>query len=432
MEQDRIFIAGDSRTSIGIGGKKYALGECQKIIKIDDMVVFRSGSESITRLVLDEYLQTDNRSMKKLQLLTNKHVKLFDKNANIDLGDTLHAEFVIAKVEGTTPVIYNISSSNPDNITRIEGEKSTITMSMGVIGENTNKLVESLNGKLDNHALFKTVYETHSSETIGGRLTHYFLDKDQIIEYQSKIIDSRPIRYAKYENDAVQLDTTNGLVVTRSDNQTKAVFNATDGLKFQKNVNGNWVDKFYYDVNSGNLVMDGSIDAKEFKIGGVNALVGNRISVNSIEPLEVGRNVHMGRNAVIYWDQVPDKPYIPTLPSYIQNTRITSTSIESPNISGGVITGGKIIGGTIESGTTINVGTDITVGNNLHIGDPSGGNDKTIYFNSSAYISSGRYGYSDITVSSDVINMNGRTQYSGTVDFSSAIVVGLNLTAKFG
>lgn len=57
--------------------------------------------------------------------------------------------------------------------------------------------------------------------------------------------------------------------------------------------------------------------------------------------MNLGVNVFMGKSATISYNQVSDKPYIPTVPAYITSTKITSTSIESPNILGGTITIGS-------------------------------------------------------------------------------------------
>ncbi|MEK3720588.1 hypothetical protein [Paenibacillus sp. FSL H8-0034] len=74
--------------------------------------------------------------------------------------------------------------------------------------------------------------------------------------------------------NGVVIDSVNGLVITKSDNAIRTVLNATDGFKFQKNVSGTWTDRLSYDAITGNLVIDGSINARELKINGTNVLVG--------------------------------------------------------------------------------------------------------------------------------------------------------------
>ncbi|WP_169083274.1 hypothetical protein [Paenibacillus sp. PL91] len=369
LERDRIFIAGDSRTSIELDGEKFAVGECNKIIKVDDMVIFRSGSEPITRHILDEFIKSKSSSMEKLQQLTKKHIQRFKDESTIDLGSTRHAEFIVARVEGIIPVIYNISSANPDNLKRIEGEVSTMFMSIGG-DEQTNAMVESLNGVLDNIGLFQQVYNAHSSETIGGTMIQYYLDEDKLIEYHSPIIDSRPIKYA---SDAVHLDVTNGLVITRSDNKTKATFNATDGLRFQTSSdNGStWHDSLYYNVNTKNMTFDGDMNIRgslklngsevltadkakiqgdyidKIKIGQLDVSEG-RITTAMIETLEVGRNVIMSPNASITWEQVVNQPNAAQLGGLmINSTRLTH--IDADGVYTGTLQADQIIAGKIKA-----------------------------------------------------------------------------------
>ncbi|MCY9737449.1 phage tail protein [Paenibacillus alvei] len=205
--------------------------------------------------------------------------------------------------------------------------------------------------------------------------------------------------------NGIVIDSANGLVMIDGASRVKTVLNATEGFKFQKNVGSvsspSWEDRLAYDVSTGNLFIDGDIRCRSLKIGGREVLIGDKISggaINEIktdqltvgsakittaliEELEVGRNVKMGRNATIYWDQVADKPYVPTLPSYIQTTKITSTTIESPVIYGGELRGGRII-----SDTTIDVTTDLRVGNNIYLGAQYASGNKRIYLNDATRI----------------------------------------------
>jgi hypothetical protein len=89
--------------------------------------------------------------------------------------------------------------------------------------------------------------------------------------------------------NGVVIDTGSGLVITKSDGSLRTILNATDGFRFQKKVSGAWSDKFYYDATSGNLVMDGSINARELKINGNNVLVnsGSQISGTTIDKIKI-------------------------------------------------------------------------------------------------------------------------------------------------
>lgn len=173
-------------------------------------------------------------------------------------------------------------------------------------------------------------------------------------------------------DNGLSLDTTDGLVTTRSDGKVRTIQNAIDGIKIQTYDGLNWIDKLFADTNGNlkvqNVDVKGNIDCDSLKIGGVSALTENdKISVSAIEDLVVGGNVTMGANATINWDKVIDQPTIPTVPSYITSTKITATTIESPTIIAATINGGEIIGGRITSDSTIDVTTNAKVGNDITV-----------------------------------------------------------------
>ncbi|MNW34048.1 Prophage endopeptidase tail [compost metagenome] len=186
--------------------------------------------------------------------------------------------------------------------------------------------------------------------------------------------------------NGVVIDTANGLVITTNNNLVRTKLNATEGFSFEKYTSGQWVKELFYDVSKGNLVIRGEIDAQGLKVKGKDVLTSDdKIKVSVIEDLVVGGNVKMGPNATISWGQVSNQPYIPVLPSYIQQTKIGSTYIESPTISAGTmsatkINGAEIRGGSITSNTTIDVTTDLKVGNNIIFMDAQSSAPQTIVF----------------------------------------------------
>jgi hypothetical protein len=260
--------------------------------------------------------------------------------------------------------------------------------------------------------------------------------------------------------NGVVIDATNGITITRTDGIARVILNATKGLSFQKSAGGGtWTDKFYYDSTSGNLILDGQLNAKSIKINGVEVIAGNfisgtmidklsvskldvstaKITTAMIETLTVGTNVVMGPSATIAWTNVTGAPVSSwTNPSYITSTKITSTTIESPAISAGTINGTTITGAQINGGN-INVTSDLFVGDNITLG--TGLTRKTITFNSGAIIQS--LNSAEIKISAEntyiwdgnvnIGNSNTavyRTNFYGLVDFSSATVAGIH--AVFG
>lgn len=129
----------------------------------------------------------------------------------------------------------------------------------------------------------------------------------------------------KNYTNGIRIDTTNGLVVTRSDYKVKAIFNATDGFKFQVKEGSNWIDKFYYDVNNSRLVLKGEMNASELKVNGQSVLTTDKLKINGayidkittdqiiagnakistalIENLVVGKNTISNKNISISWQE---------------------------------------------------------------------------------------------------------------------------------
>ncbi|WP_036740331.1 MULTISPECIES: hypothetical protein [unclassified Paenibacillus] len=60
--------------------------------------------------------------------------------------------------------------------------------------------------------------------------------------------------------------------MTDTKNKIKAKLNATEGFHFLKNENGTWISMLKFDSQTGNLSVDGSINARELKINGENVL----------------------------------------------------------------------------------------------------------------------------------------------------------------
>lgn len=78
------------------------------------------------------------------------------------------------------------------------------------------------------------------------------------------------------------IDSTNGIVVTRSDNKSKVLLNATSGLKIQSGdgTGNNWTDKLYADT-SGNLTMDGILKARDVQdLNGNSFLTGDGLKIS--------------------------------------------------------------------------------------------------------------------------------------------------------
>jgi hypothetical protein len=195
-------------------------------------------------------------------------------------------------------------------------------------------------------------------------------------------------------SNGVRIDTVQGIVVTRSDDRVKSIFNATDGIKIQVKEGSNWTDKFYFDATTGNLNIDGVVNARDLKVNGQSVLTADKLKINGgaidkikveqldastakittamIETLEVGRNVVMGANATISWSQVSNKPFIPQTASDVGALPANSpklTYIDAYGVYTGTVQANNIVGSvfTVGNGTGQSTKLELWTGdNNAH------------------------------------------------------------------
>lgn len=177
-----------------------------------------------------------------------------------------------------------------------------------------------------------------------------------------------------------------------------------DKLDFSYNLTVDWRYPNKTTINGG-LIETNTIGASKIKT----------------DELIVGENIQMSPKATINWNQVNDKPFIPSKASDIgakpssysayddigwnRLTQITANGVytgivQANQIQAGTIYGLTISGGSITSNSTINVTTDVYVGNNIYLGYKSDQESvKSIILNSDARIQTAE-GIAGIKVSS--------------------------------
>lgn len=268
------------------------------------------------------------------------------------------------------------NSENPNNVLIIQNGimaisndrtqtwKHAITAD-GIVGERIfGKLIAGVNLAIQNDS-GKFTFDSNGVEIDGAALTikNGGLRKENL---DPSFADELVVRGQVY--NGIRIDTTSGLTVTRSDDRVKAIFNATDGLKFQVKEGTVWKDKLYYDVDTSNLVIEGEINARQLKVRGKNVLTIDdkidgqhiskistdqliagtaKISTAMIESLEVGRNVVLGNNAYISWNQVYNQPTAEQIGG-VSSTSPRLTYIDAYGLYTGTISADKIQGGTMQ------------------------------------------------------------------------------------
>lgn len=174
------------------------------------------------------------------------------------------------------------------------------------------------------------------------------------------------------------IDSVNGIVITKGDGTIRTTLNATDGFFFEKKNGALYEKKLYYNAATGNMILDGELNARSIKINGQEVIAGNflsgtmidkikanqidvttaKITTAQIENLIVGTNVTMGATATISWaSQVTGKPFIPTTASDVgalstgspMLTFISGTGIYTGSLTANQITAGKITSAFIDT-----------------------------------------------------------------------------------
>jgi hypothetical protein len=255
--------------------------------------------------------------------------------------------------------------------------------------------------------------------------------------------------------NGVKIDTTDGLVVTKSDAKIKTILNATEGILIQKNTgtsgSPSWSDVLSADTD-GNLTVKGIIDGSDFKINGTSILTDNKIlgsyidSITTdqitagtakigtamIDTLTVGSNVGLGtaQNAAGVTTIINGT----VTTSYLNAKNITaanvaaSISITSPTITGGIFqtatSGNRVL---ISSGGQFGL-SGIDFFRTSYIGS-IGSNSGT------DMILTGRDDLKLVSQTGDVyidaVNV-GTIYMQSAVDFGGNTVTGLNVVAVLG
>jgi len=200
--------------------------------------------------------------------------------------------------------------------------------------DDPNKFLRAVNSVLaitnDGGNTYKNAitWEGITAELVRGELGAFAVVKANLVKVGDngeKLEDSVIKSAANWNNkvsqgtlyNGVKIDSSNGLVVTRSDDNVRAVFNATDGMAFQVKEGSRWKNVLYADSSTGGLTLEGDI------IRGS----GNRIIKLSDQGIQLGSAVF--NNAPFRVDPIGN--------AYANTMKLTN-----PDISNGKIVGTSI------------------------------------------------------------------------------------------
>ena len=404
QRKNEIYMAGDSRVSVQMGGKKYRWHDnYSKIEKIGNYVVFKGGSAGVMNNIINKFKESNNKDLTTLQKISidefNNHVIREGNNFKpYTQTNTMTVSIIVSTIENDIPVVYFISDATNLNIIKIElpEEKDIQDISLGVNSDEAGEVYKScifdfndFDNVFDN---YRKIYEGATGTEIGGTLTVFRISNDEIKSKQCGLMNPE---YVDELSDHL-LDTYFNKL---GDMRYKGFANCL-ALKIQGT---NILDELNQKIN-GQYLANNSVGAAQIK---TNELV-------------VGDNISMGPNAYISWNQVTSQPFIPQDASDIG--AISSTYIDANSVYTGKIYANKIVGGELTATNYIQIGNRDNADKNLYMYTSSGFNVNFSAFGGES---------PELQISANKIYL-GDSVYIGTPSNAKQIATTDNLVAKFG
>jgi len=340
---------------------------------------------------------------------------------------------------------WDLSESNNTEIDRIINNKWDAAKQAVVAGKDENVVVSDRGITLTNitnpQKILRMLSSTIAMSSDGGNTYKLAIDASGVVaeSLYGKIIAGNNLTIQNSSGSVVV--NSQGMTVTdmimnivTSNGKNKISISGADGLKIEKNtgtINSPvWSNQISLDSNgdasfsgkvaigSGNSIfkadlngislgsadfnsapfrvtpsgqfwatqanVTGSINCTELKVNGLDVLtIDKKIKANALEPLVVGNNVIMGSNVSISWNNVDNKPFIPT--NATQIGAIPSTYIDANGIWTGKLNANSIVAGIIDAKY---ISSEISrVSKTLYLGDTSSNVESGIIFSGSASIS---------------------------------------------
>ncbi|MFB5269114.1 hypothetical protein ACE41H_20325 [Paenibacillus enshidis] len=192
FDEDKIFVAADSRVSVSVNGVFYFVTDkYKKIRRIGDKVIFFSGDVDLAEWIFNSV--NERSTLKSIEQSVQDNFHEFNmKCASDDSGFVMK----ILLMEQGKPAYFFMNSQ--DLKLRKQGSSKGQIYSMGANqGEalaHCLKIREQFEG-ID-EAIYRS-FEYVADETVGGTLYCYIISNDGIVEGQGKIKDNKPLRTYK-------------------------------------------------------------------------------------------------------------------------------------------------------------------------------------------------------------------------------------------
>jgi hypothetical protein len=202
-----LIIAADTAMVKEVDNKLYRLKEhYRKLIQIDNLLIFMSGSVDIANDVIRKFKQTEQKTVQKLQEIVIESSNYFSKmypdifneqNKNIKRVAILAAEW---KDKATQ--VHTIQPSDDFQIhTFLASKSETIPHAGGFFAEKASDMIGTMldEGNKTAPEMIKTVYDSLSGAEVGGNLIIAILNNEGIFFVQDQPIPE-VLRLPYYED----------------------------------------------------------------------------------------------------------------------------------------------------------------------------------------------------------------------------------------
>ena len=347
INKDRIVMSSDSRHSIRLNRKTYALNDdAQKLYQFNSgankTVLFGSGSTWVISSLAERMRQNNIRDIHKIVKIAAKLVEVHKGSGGTPCSNNGYIQLVIGQiVDGKTYIHMSsdslgLTADGNWNILTKQGDDEILPFFCGSGCEIGSEIYYASKEQAERNfnEVAKLAFDTASSTNVGGTLEIIEMSLNGIakrtypIDDTEKVINKLPRHLMKFASN------TGGVVRLGGTDITESMFRATNGR-----------DSSFFNSN---FDASNNIDGGAVRVGTLNAdrIMANTITANQIMANAITAN-HIMAGAIGA--------------NHIQAGAITTDKLAANSITADMIRTGTL------SGVTINVDTDASVGNWLTI-----------------------------------------------------------------
>lgn len=183
QDKNNIFIGADSAMCIKSNDEYMRVSnEGKKIFRFDDKVVFCTGSAILSKIIIDNFKKSNEKTVEKLQEIAKCFAPLFNNDV----------EILVAMFKNSKSVVYQLSAYNNFKILerKIEDEGIGVYSACFKTQECFDLAVKNIQKGFDIYNVYENVYKELSCNEVGGKIKLYKLTPMGIAEFKPIDIDT--------------------------------------------------------------------------------------------------------------------------------------------------------------------------------------------------------------------------------------------------